>query len=111
MSTVMVAYGARCTWWDAKSNAATIPSSGLPCCPFCGGVLFETDAASWRSDAEAFAERSDDEGYVRFVDWLRGRDCREFVGGLAHARAVFDLDAMGARILAAPLTVAFGEDQ
>lgn len=80
-----VVYGARCSWWGSITEVATKPS-GLPCCPHCGGVLFETDAASWRDGAERHSRESGDEHYVRFVDWLRGQ-CRP---SLAEARAEFD---------------------
>ena len=82
----LVAYGARCTWWDTKDNVASMPS-GLPCCPWCGSVLFECDAAQWRSDVQA-AQDGGRVGYVRFIDWLRGRDCREFTS-LVEAESVW----------------------
>lgn len=92
MNEQMVAYGVGCTWWDTKANVATIPASGLPCCPFCGSVLFESDAASWRAGVERHAVQHDDPGYVRFIDWLRGRSCREFPGGAAQARETFNAE-------------------
>lgn len=75
----MVVYAARCTWWDYKSQAGRL-ASGLPCCPFCRSVLFETELADW--DRNVIAAGPPPEGhpahgvdYPKFVGWLRGR-CR-----------------------------------
>lgn len=74
----LVAYGARCTWWDDKPKAARLPS-GLPCCPYCSGVLFECEEAAWltiRPDWEPPAAWGiSAEEYPRWLDWQRGRQC------------------------------------
>lgn len=73
-----VAYGARCTWWDLKEHAGRLPS-GLPVCPFCGGVLFETSWSDWMRSAEKFRDAAGGTfygiDYVSFLRWLQGRPC------------------------------------
>lgn len=70
----MIAYGAHCQWWDDKRKAATKDGTrdGLPCCPHCGGVLFEIDDVDWYKSVRLYDERGHP-GYVAFVDWMRGR--------------------------------------
>lgn len=70
----MVAYGARCTWWDEKSEVGSLPS-GLPCCPVCRGVLFEADADDFlgKLDDPQYEEFGGMEQYPAFVRWLRGK--------------------------------------
>jgi len=74
----LVAYGARCTWWDAKPNAARLPS-GLPCCPFCSGVLFECEEAAWLTIRPDFVPPAawgiSAEEYPQWLAWQRGRAC------------------------------------
>jgi hypothetical protein len=67
-----IVYGARCQWWDSIDKVATKPS-GLPCCPRCGGVLFEVGSEErWWADVEAH-EAKGSPGYRGFIEWLRGR--------------------------------------
>ena len=66
-----IVYGARCVWWDSIDKVDTLPS-GLPCCPFCRGVLFQIDEAEWDADAKEY-EDAGHEGYVKFIEWLRGK--------------------------------------
>lgn len=67
-----VVYGANCSWWDSIDQADTKPS-GLPCCPCCGGVLFEQPSeAGWWAQVATFEANSHD-GYRDFIEWLRGR--------------------------------------
>lgn len=77
-----VVYGARCTWWGLISEASAKPS-GLPCCPHCGGVLFEVPSETeWWAGVDQ-AERDGRAGYRAFIEWLRGRCCATF--DIAHA--------------------------
>lgn len=69
--TQVVAYGAVCTWWDDKSKVATKPS-GLPCCPICGGVLYETERDVWWRGAQKH-EAEGHPGYGQFLAWLQGK--------------------------------------
>lgn len=64
--------GARCVWWDSIGKAVA-NRQGLPTCPHCGSVLFETpsEAAWW--DAVDGHERAGNPGYRAQLEWLRGR--------------------------------------
>lgn len=67
-----VVYGARCVWWNNIAAVSTTPR-GLPCCPHCGGVLFEVpDEQTWWAGVDAH-ESTHEPGYRKFVEWLRGR--------------------------------------
>ncbi len=49
-------YAARCCWWT--TDAAHLGShdgtaDGLPCCPYCGSVLFQADAIEFIANAKA----------------------------------------------------------
>lgn len=46
-------YGARCCWWtsDGATHGGRKPS-GLPCCPHCGGVLFQAPLEDFLRSAE-----------------------------------------------------------
>jgi hypothetical protein len=66
-----VVYGARCTWWGLITETAT--RRGLPCCPYCGGVLFEQpDEATWWAGVDR-AEAEGRTGYRALIEWARGR--------------------------------------
>lgn len=69
----MIAYGARCVWWDDKSKVASKDgtSTGLPCCPECGGVLFESDEKDWWAGVDEVATTIP--RYREFIEWQRGR--------------------------------------
>lgn len=72
MADSRIVYGARCSWWDSIDKVSTTPS-GLPCCPHCGGVLFEIESeAAWWAAARDFETRQQP-GYVAFLEWSRGR--------------------------------------
>lgn len=68
----LTVYGAMCTWWDDISKVATKPS-GLPCCPNCGGVLFQIGTQEWIEGAERYERESGNEGYVERLEWARGK--------------------------------------
>lgn len=68
-----IVYGARCTWWDSIASVST-NTSGLPCCPHCGSVLFEVESELvWFTNIEAHVARSGDVDYRAFIEWLRGK--------------------------------------
>ncbi len=80
-----IVYGARCSWWDSISMVGD--RGGLPCCPYCGNVLFEVaNEAEWKIGIERHAAQSNDSGYVTFMEWLRGK-CYP---NLDLARAAFE---------------------
>lgn len=89
-------YGANCTWFGSiheVSNTKEHPHHksrpqpddfGLPCCPVCGGMLFETQSESeWWDQVDKF-ERGDypsqtrhpHPGYREMLEWQkRGMFC------------------------------------
>jgi hypothetical protein len=80
-----IAYGARCGWWDSIDKVGT-KASGLPCCPHCGGVLFEvaTEEEWWASARRHEADGHP--GYVAALEWSRGQ-CFPSVEALLTAAA------------------------
>lgn len=67
-----IAYGANCSWWGPIADVGTKPS-GLPCCPVCGGMLFEVASSDeWWSGARRY-EADGHPDYVAFLEWLQGR--------------------------------------
>lgn len=94
-----IVYGARCSWWGSiqEAKGRRNPQGGppMPCCPHCGGPLFEKpEELSWWAEVKAAAVRNDDEAYVEFIGWLRGK-CHPDRGrqgpyGLDIARRLFD---------------------
>ena len=91
MSDERIVFGAQCTWWDSIDKVATT-RTGLPCCPHCGGVLFEVDnIETWNAQVKHYQTVEDLRcggamGYGRFITWLRGK-CYPNVG---EARAEFN---------------------
>lgn len=80
-----VVFGASCCWWN-RIEAAAQTETGLPCCPHCGGMLYELGEDSWWRFARQHGEEARDERYLAFLEWLRGR-C--FLN-VDLARAAFD---------------------
>lgn len=91
---VRVVYGARCSWWDTEDKMSST-ASGLPCCPFCRGVLFEVQSETkWWAGVDAHTAKGDPE-YRTFVEWLRGkcfRSTSHHGHGVHAARAQFDAE-------------------
>lgn len=73
-SSGVIAYGARCTWWDDKSKVATVDGTpeGLPCCPDCGGTLLEISEESWNAKTQEAIDRGAST-YGDMVKWMRGK--------------------------------------
>ena len=72
-----IPYGIRCTWWDSIDKVALTPPgpSGhqIPCCPHCGGVLFEVESeAKWFEGVDRH-EANGHPGYRAMVEWSRGK--------------------------------------
>jgi hypothetical protein len=66
-----IVYGARCGWWGSIDEVAAT-ASGLPCCPYCHGVLFEVDSEeTWWAGARVY-EAEGHPGYVAFLEQNRG---------------------------------------
>lgn len=71
----LIAYGAMCSWYDDKAKVGH-KESGLPCCPHCGGVLFEIERDVWErgvTERLAFTHVADRADYPQLVAWARGR--------------------------------------
>lgn len=75
--TGLIAYGAGCTWWDSKDKVGLIPGEhgrafgGLPCCPHCRSVLFETEEEKWFAGVDRYDAQ--EPGYRAMIDWSRGQ--------------------------------------
>ncbi len=82
--------GATCVWWGPISEAGVRTSSGgwmrppfsramaragLPCCPHCGGVLFEVQSIEeWWEGVDAFEPTQP--GYRKLIEFIRGKHFR-----------------------------------
>lgn len=71
-----IPFGARCTWWDSIDKIGVRFTPGgfkLPCCPHCGGMLYEMkDEAEWFASVDKY-EAAGNPGYRVLVEWLRGK--------------------------------------
>ena len=68
-------YGASCSWWDSIDKVGrTGGPTSIPCCPHCGGVLYEMENEErwWRS-VESYSRENSEPGYRKFVEWSRGK--------------------------------------
>lgn len=86
----IVVHGAGCCWWDNIENAGahrqprqlepqaisekgnSFRPAGLPCCPFCGSVLFQHDSEKEFWAGSANYEKTHP-GYVALTKWMRGK--------------------------------------
>jgi hypothetical protein len=88
-------YSANCSWHDhitkvgltepspqqmayvgSGKNKTPIEIGGhrLPCCPFCGSILFQLDEKEWWEGAEKHDKTHP--GYLAFLRWSQGK-CRK----------------------------------
>lgn len=68
-----IVYGAQCTFWGSIEDAGltSMDGHGVPCCPFCGGMLFEvSDPAKWQASIDRHAAVEPD--YPAIMAWSRG---------------------------------------
>ena len=75
------AYGATCSWSGPIAEVGTGPVAmkvsgdrpvALPCCPICGGVLFEIETeAAWWDAVAAFEKDGPCPNYSEFHRWVR----------------------------------------
>lgn len=82
----MVAYGARCMWWDDKDNVGIVVTRDghrLPCCPHCKRVLFEMPRKQWDEAVAAHATNTPD--YPEVLEFSRGKCYESF----ADVRAAY----------------------
>lgn len=62
-------------WWDSidKAGSRDGTTTGLPCCPRCGGVLFEVpNEKEWWAGVDQH-QKNGNPGYRAFIEWLRGK--------------------------------------
>ena len=78
----MIVYGANCIWWDSIEKCAVYVSNRLPCCPFCGGVLFQMEDNEWFNSIENY-DRSHS-GYSDFMRWQRGKCFKTYEEGVRN---------------------------
>jgi len=79
--------GARCVWWDGIGKTVLRGPHHVPCCPHCGGVLFEyADEATWWAGIMAY-ELDGHSGYAKFIEWLRGQCFATHASAVAAYRA------------------------
>jgi hypothetical protein len=74
LTDTRIAFGVRCTWWDSIGRVGHVgpPGMRLPCCPTCGGMLYEVkDEATWMAGVDKHEARHP--GYRAMVLWARGR--------------------------------------
>jgi hypothetical protein len=83
-----IAYGACCTWWGpidqvslrflVASRAKEPDTHQVPCCPECGGMLFEMDSEErWWNGVDKYNEEHP--GYRRLVTWAKGKCFRTWL--------------------------------
>lgn len=82
MKDTRIPYGARCTWWDSidkvDHTAAGQSGHALPCCPHCGGMLFEVQSEKeWFDGADRY-EANGHPGYRSMLEWARGKCFPDF---------------------------------
>jgi hypothetical protein len=83
MPDTRIVYSVSGTWWDSIDKIAT--RDGLPCCPQCGSLLFETgNMEDWQRGVDRFDITHP--GYAAMVKWGRGK-CFPDMAALATAYA------------------------
>lgn len=68
-------YGATCTWFGSihETKSTPGPHGGIPCCPLCGGVLYELpDEGEWWGGIDAY-EKEGHPDYRAMWEWQRGQ--------------------------------------
>lgn len=94
----LIAYGARCVWWDSVNETKTLQGPtghGIPCCPHCSGVLFQMDEIEWNMSIEEYENTH--KGYRDFTNWRRGK-CHQSLKDAAREYAtshlILDIDVL-----------------
>lgn len=65
-------YGATCTWFGSIHEVGTKGTMRLPCCPACGGVLFEMGGENeWWTGVDQFERAKPHPGYRAMLEWQR----------------------------------------
>jgi len=66
-----LAYGATCTWFGQIQEVGKKSPHSIPCCPLCGGVLFEMPTEQEWWDGVDKYERDGHPGYRAMWEWQR----------------------------------------
>lgn len=61
-------YGAGCTFVGPIQKVGRL--EGLPCCPYCGGMLFEEESKEEWDSKVIEHEQKGHEGYAKFIEWV-----------------------------------------
>lgn len=65
----LIVYGANCLWWDSIDKAGK--NHGLPACPHCGSMLFQTTKEDWDIGVNKYDTKHP--GYKGLIEWSRGK--------------------------------------
>jgi hypothetical protein len=79
-------YGACCTWFGSIHETGGIGKGALPCCPHCGGVLFEMQhEGEWWKGVDEYQAQGHPH-YRAMWEWQRGqKKCFKDVHALTAA--------------------------
>jgi hypothetical protein len=83
-------YGATCTWFGSIHETGGIGKGALPCCPHCGGVLFEmAHEGEWWKGIDSY-EKEGHPGYRAMWEWQRAQKrCFSLRNGIADLQAAY----------------------
>jgi len=71
----LIVYGVYCQWWDSIDKTARTPVHNgvqIPCCPFCGSVLYQMEESDWWRAVDTYEAKSL-AGYRKYIEWRRGK--------------------------------------
>lgn len=89
MKDTRLAYGAQCTWFGLIKEVGgrgTGPLGPLPCCPLCGGMLFELDTEKKWWDGVDKYEKDGHPGYRAMWVWAKAQEkCFKTLSSLQEA--------------------------
>lgn len=73
MTDTLIVYGMNCGWWDDISKTANTGQgrTGIPICPHCRSVLFQTEPAKWWAGVDRY-EADGHPGYRAEIEQKRG---------------------------------------
>lgn len=104
MTDTRFVYGANCTWYGSiHETGRTQPSRrpgfsdvSLPCCPKCGGMLYEMDNDKrWWDGVDKVDTKTP--GYRKFVEWLRDNHFGNYREAMATYVKETGIDVSGAK--------------
>lgn len=72
MEDTRVVYGATCTFWGPIGSVG-INDNGLPCCPHCKGMLFESPIEGTFLEGAPNHEIDGHPGYLSMLKWAKGK--------------------------------------